>query len=164
MKDSSKIKSVSPDVRHKQRKTKDSREDELLYIDIRDGDSSQIDEQVSDRVFDRTRDSHQDDVENASISSCKIERREKQPDSTSMSSDDLFFSLPPSHSETSSVSSGAIANAARITNTHSLKDEGEKPFHEDDKQVLYNGSLQGDTSQEESVHNSVRWEESLVVR
>lgn len=95
---------------------------------------STIHEQVPQTVVDRVKDSA--NVDSASLSSLKSDRSEKQPDTTSISSGDRFFSLPASHSETSSVNDGAIDQTTQVTNdVHVLEEEDKNnPFLQENEE------------------------------
>ena len=128
---SSKIKSMFPEATNKHRT-----DDSSLESTSNAEDLSHFQEQVPDTIVERLK--HSNYVETTSLSSFKSGQSEKQPDTSSISSGDRFFSLPESQSETSSMADSAMGSAAHPNTVLILEEENEKEesFHKVDEYVV----------------------------
>ena len=102
---SSKLKSLFPDLNHRQERSNGQQDKtSLLGNETREGEC--IPEQLSKGL------QHSNNPDTTSLSSYQSGQSGKQPDATSLSSADRFFSLPESQSETSSINDNAVVNAS----------------------------------------------------
>ena len=116
---SSKIKSLFPDVDHKQGRS-NGQQDKTLILANTTKEVECMPEQLSEGLH------HSNNADSTSLSSFQSGQSEKQPDATSLSSADRFFSLPESQSETSSINDNTVVNAAGLNNVHVLEEELEE--------------------------------------